>query len=404
MGKRSSGANRPPRLPSYCRHRASGQAYIKVRGKVIYLGVYGSEASQAAYSAAIAAVLAGREIPRLRQGTDGHSPTSLTIRELCDRFTAHAAKTYLKGGKPTSEVTIVSVACKRLTKMIGDHPASSFGPLTLKAFRETLVADGLARSTVNALVSRIRRAFRWAAGEELIPASVPHALATVDGLRAGRSDARETPPVLPVADEIVDRTVEALPSVVADMVRVQRLTGMRPGEVCALRPCDLDRTGDVWKYRPASHKTEHYGRERVVFLGPRAQSILLKYLARNSETCCFRPCDSEAKRRAALHAARVTPLSCGARPGSNVRRTPEIRPGDQYSVGSYRQAITRACKRAGVERWRPNQLRHTTATEVRARFGLDAAQTVLGHASAKMSEHYAEKDRSAAAEVARAIG
>jgi integrase len=80
---------------------------------------------------------------------------------------------------------------------------------------------------------------------------------------------------MPVADEITHATLEHLPDVVADMVRLQRLTGMRPAEVCIVRPCDIDQSNDVWAYRPESHKTEHHGRERAIPVGSRGQEILL---------------------------------------------------------------------------------------------------------------------------------
>ena len=99
--------------------------------------------------------------------------------------------------------------------------------------------------------------FRWAASEELIPANVCQSLSTVTGLRKDESEARETSPILPVDDEIVERTLPHLPEIVADMVRLQRLTGMRPSEVCILRPYDIDRAEYICKYCPESHKTEH---------------------------------------------------------------------------------------------------------------------------------------------------
>jgi len=37
---------------------------------------------------------------------------------------------------------------------------------------------------------------------------------------------------------------------------------------------DLDRSSEVWCCRPATHKTEHHGRERVVFIGPKGQAVL----------------------------------------------------------------------------------------------------------------------------------
>ena len=135
-----------------------------------------------------------------------------------------------------------------------------------------------------------------------------------------------------------------LPEVVADMVRFQRLTGCRPEEVCAVRPCDVDRSNDIWQYRPQSHKTEHLNRERVILIGPQAQAVLFKYLARNDQMYCFRPMDSEVKRRAAAHAARTTPLSHGNRPGTNCKSKPHRGPGGRYGVDAYRRVIARGVR------------------------------------------------------------
>jgi len=209
------------------------------------------------------------------------------------------------------------------------------------------------------------------------------------------------------------------------MVRLQRLTGMRPAETCLLRPADIDRSGDVWIYRPTSHKTQHAGKERIISLGPKAQRILICYLARDSEMFCFRPCDSEHKRRAERNAARCTPLSSGNGPGSSRILKPKREPGDQYSSASYRRAIGRACDRAfphptlsqvstaqlnrqelqdlrtwqQSHRWSPNQLRHSAATDIRRRFGLEAAQVVLGRSG--VTQVYAERYFGLAAKVTR---
>ncbi len=141
-------------------------------------------------------------------------------------------------------------------------------------------------------MGRVTRIFRWGAAESLVPTEVPKALGMVDGLRRGRTKAPETAPILPVDDDVVDATLEHLPQVVADMVRVQKLTGARPAEVCLMRPCDIDRTGEVWVYTPMKHKTEHHGKSREILIGPKAQAILLRYLARDAEAFCFRPGDS----------------------------------------------------------------------------------------------------------------
>jgi integrase len=138
---------------------------------------------------------------------------------------------------------------------------------------------------------------------------------------------------------------------------------------------------------------------------------------------CFSPRESEAKRRAERQAARKTPLSCGNVPGSNrVRHKPKRRAGVRYTTQSYASAVRRACDKAfpvpagiadnptAVEKWRadhhwfPNQLRHTVGTVIRKRFGLEAAQTVLGHSKADVTQVYAERDLRMAAEVISQIG
>jgi site-specific recombinase XerD len=55
-------------------------------------------------------------------------------------------------------------------------------------------------------------------------------------------------------------------------------------------------------------------------------------------------------------------------------------------------------------RWAPNQLRHAAATEVRREFRLEAAQVILGHSQANVTQIYAERDLALGVEVARAIG
>lgn len=54
--------------------------------------------------------------------------------------------------------------------------------------------------------------------------------------------------------------------------------------------------------------------------------------------------------------------------------------------------------------WSPNQLRHTAATEVRKRYGLEAAQIVLGHAAAVVTQVNAERDLVRGVDIMRQIG
>ena len=150
--------------------------------------------------------------------------------------------------------------------------------------------------------------------------------------RKGRSAAREPEAVKPVDEQTIQASLQHLPVVVADMVRFQQLTGCRPGELFVLRPCDVDRSSDIWTYCPGSHKTQHHDHVRRVHIGPQAQSILHPYLFRCPQDYCFSPADSERQRLRDRHARRATPMSCGNVPGSNrrhdhVRRTVPGLPG-----------------------------------------------------------------------------
>ena len=288
-------------VPKYRKHKASGQAFVELNGQRQYLGPHGSRTSRDEYDRLIGEWL---QNGRTAKSTNAESGALLVV-ELIAGYLNFAKSYYRKGGQLTSEYAAILHAVLPLKQLYGRKRVDEFGPIALQAVMARMVANGWARTTVNRQVRRIKRLFKWGVSQELIPASIYHALSTVSGLRKGRTEAHETDPVLPVADTVVDTTLVHLPEVVADMVRFQRLTGCRPEEVCAVRPCDVDRSNDIWQYRPQSHKTEHLNRERVILIGPQAQAVLFKYLARNDQMYCFRPMDSEVKRRAAAHAARV---------------------------------------------------------------------------------------------------
>ena len=192
----------------------------------------------------------------------------LTVVELLAAFKRHAKGYY---GPEAREYATYCTLAKQLAAKYGRTPAQEFGPLSLKAFRQSLVDAGLARRTVNHQTSRIRLIFAWGVENELIPGSVVVALRCVKGLRYGRSGAKETEPIKPVADRLVDATLPHLAPQVRAMVELQRATGMRSGEVCIMRTCDINTAGNVWTYTPAQHKNVHRGHDRIVYLGPKAQ-------------------------------------------------------------------------------------------------------------------------------------
>jgi integrase len=60
--------------------------------------------------------------------------------------------------------------------------------------------------------------------------------------------------------------------------------------------------------------------------------------------------------------------------------------------GPYRLSVLQACDRAKVASWTPNRLRHSATAQCRRDFGLEAAQVLLGHNRADITQTYAEPD------------
>ena len=275
-----------------------------------------------------------RWLARGRRLPDAEEQQEFTVAELCAAYWRHAKAYYRKDGRPTGTTDQIRQSIRWLRKSYAATDVTEFGPLKLQAVREMIVESGVCRGYVNQRIDNIKRIFRWGVAQELVPAGIHQALDTVENLHQGRTAAPDHPPVEPVADEIVDATLPYTPEVVGAMIRIQRLVGCRPGEVTIMRPCDIDRSGDVWVYRPRSHKTQHHGHKRTICIGPQAQDVLRPYLLRKDTAYCFSPAESEKKRRTRAHAERKTPMSCGNKPGSNRRRRPKRKPQGRYDTNS----------------------------------------------------------------------
>lgn len=266
-----------------------------------------------------------------------------------------------------------------------------------------MIDSGLARGSSNQRIGRILRLFKWAASEEFATAGIRLALKTASGLFLGQTEAKESEPVRPVDDDADEAIRPHVARQVWAMIRLQQLTGMRPGEVTRMRTGDLDRSGAVWVYTPSDYKTAHHGRGRRIYLGPRAQEILVPMLREDPGEYLFRPEEAMAEFRARQRLERRTPLPPSQRPRPR-KSAPKYAPGERYSTRTYYHAVQYGCRRAGIPPWHPNQLRHGAATAIRARYGLEAAQVTLGHAQMDTSEIYAEKDEGLARRVAAEVG
>lgn len=424
-------------VPKYRKHKASGQAVVTLSGHDRYLGKHGTKPSRELYERLIGEWLAGgRQSPT-------PAPDALSVTELVHRYWQHAKAFYRRSdGHPTATADSMKPVLRAVRELYGDVPADEFGPIALKTVRQRFVESSLTRRTVNDYIDRIKRMYPWGVSEELVEVSTLRRLETVEGLRKGKTQAHDNPPIPPVSDIVVDATLKHLSPTVAHMVQIQRLTGARPGEVCIMRPTDIEPMGDVWVYIPERHKTEHHGKRRAIVIGPRAQAILTPYLTRDLLDYCFKPAEVRADHLMRLRATRKTPLSCGNRPGKRQGKKlkkRELAIGAFYTKDSYRQAIHRACDRAFLpteapiaklpgesdaarlrrltdseredlkrwqsdHRWNPNQLRHTMGTKTREQFGIEAVAAALGHSKTDTSEIYAERNLQLAAEVAKQLG
>jgi integrase len=394
------------KTPTLRRHRRSGHAYARLGGRQVWFGLYEDPETHQRFARTLAEWMAnGRRLPPKRP------QQALRVADIVAAYLGFAERYYSgSDGSPSAEVNHIRDAVRALLKLYGTLPAHELGIRQLKTLREQMIVSGLSRRTINDRANRIVRMFGWATEEELCKPEVYGALRALRALRRGRSAAKEGKRVLPVAWENVEAVLPHVSRPLAGIIELMWLTGMRPGEACKLRPADLDRSGSVWLYRPRSHKTEHFGRERVIPIGPRGQAVVRRFLTRvpapSPDMPLFSPRDAVAEVRAERRKLRQTPLwpSHVKHLAEKRKREPRKEPGEAYTPNSLRGALRSACTAASVPLWSPNRLRHAAATRIRKEKGLEAARTVLGHASAAVTEVYAEIDTQLAAQIMAELG
>jgi integrase len=295
----------------------------------------------------------------------------------------------------------IATALEAVDRLFGELPADQFDSLNLQAVRDYLLnrtskrdpRKKLCRNYVNSLIGTVQTAWDWLAAQKLVPTSAADNLRKVRSIRAGFGGV-EAETVIPVTDQDVAATLPKLNHVVAAMVRLQRLTGMRPGEVCIMRRCDLATRTDetlrpansppvtakkigealVWFYAPSDHKNKAKGKPRLIALGPQAQSLLKPFLDREQTAYLFSPREGRQ--------------SWQGKPG---KRSPGSRAGNRYTTQSYGRSIRYACERAQVPVWAPNRLRHAAASAVADAEQFDLASDLLGHSTPSTTSVYVSR-------------
>lgn len=322
---------------------------------------------------------------------------TLTVAEALEIYGAHAKSRYAK-----REYHRRKTAIDAAVEVCGTMPADQFRARALASVRDALVARGtLCRRYINHLIASLKGAVAWLVSEEAIPADCLASVRSVRALEHGKAPDR--PKRQPVDAETVAATIQHCSPCVAAMVQVQRLTGMRPGELVIMRRCDvstlpeqrLDCAGkpvaaiqidgrSIWFYVPMRHKNAHRGKLRAIAIGPEAQCLLAPWLMAAEPTAyIFRPAESIAGTR-------------GARC---------CKPGPHYTVGSYSRAVYRAVRRAGVATWCIYSLRHAAAEVADTTMGAGASGDMLGHAASRRAlDSYLQGSMERAARVASKVG
>jgi len=357
-----------------------GTAFVRINGKRIYLGKFGSTEAKQNYARCIAEwAITNTAEP----GQPAFAVGSITVDALTIAFLEHSRKhtrSHYHGHRS---------AVKILLRLYSGITVDAFTPKCLAAVQHEATQQVVkktgkpyTRQFCNILTKYIKQMFRWGVTQELVSPVTADALKYVPALQRGRTEAPETIPRQDVPNSVVDATLPHMWPTVATMVQIQRWAVMRPNEVCRMRVCDIDmgRSDGIWLYCPPDHKGAWRGHGRIIPLGKPEQALLTPYLKQASvDEAIF------------------------------INQN-----GRQYTTKVYTGAIGRAIEIANrslpddqkIPHWTPYQLRHAGVTELAFENdgNLDVARAVAGQRSLAVAQGYNHADLKIAIEQAKRRG
>ena len=380
-------SNRPPKYS-----KLKDYAVVYQNGKIQYLGQYGSPESKTAY----ARLVAESRNPVIRPSKDEQS---LSVAELAAAFLEHTRTTLETANYTHHRIVIADF----LLKLYGtDTSADDFRPSCLKLVRQDMVeSKRLCRSMVNDYTRRITRMFTWGVEEEYVNPNTALALKAVKALPSGYPGTFENEPREPVPDEVIRRTLPFMPSTLAALVKLQRLTGCRPSEIFKMRVGEIDTTTDpdLWMYRLPQHKTEKKTkRKKVIPLGKPEQEILAPFLIdKEPEAAVFSPRQAVEERNAEKRANRKSKMT----PSQAARVSKPRQIAEFYNKDTYRQAVEYAINKGNkvlpeeeqIPYWTPYQIRHTAATAMELEENFEASMILLDHEKPTTTARYTTQAR-----------
>ena len=387
--------------PKLCRDRSRAISWHN--GERVYHGKWGTPEAEKSYKRFIARLLEDSALP-LRDSKTGDVLVSELVAGFIDHVETRLDKT---------EFLHFKRAVGSLVEIYGEYTVGEFSPKKLKVCRNQMVkADTMCRSQINKHIVRIIRIFAWGVEEEYVQPNVVAALREVKNLQRGEQGTYDNQPRQAVSDDAVKRTLPFMSPTVAAMVKLQRITGMRPSEVYRMTVGSIDKTRKpgLWHYTPEHHKTERFIGEKPIPLSKHAQELIAPYLdGKPPEQAVFSPRTSMQEwyaERRANRQSKITPSQLernrqrAKKPADNV--------GEFYDKNSYRKAIEHAIRKGNqtlpdeekIPHWTPYQLRHAAGTEAEKTGGLDKAQALLGHRTANVTKRYAHGQLAIAEEIA----
>jgi integrase len=376
------------RLPKNCRDR--NQAFSWHNGKRIYHGVWGTPEAEKSYKRFIAALVEGSDLP-----TQMEKNSDVLVSELAANFLDG-----IETRMDKDAVVMFNQAVGYLAELYGELAVNDFSPKKLKAVRSLMIKAGtLCRNQINRYTGYIKRIFAWGVEEEVVESSVSLAIKAVKNLRKDEEGTFDHPEKEDVPCWVVAATLPFLAPVVAAMVQIQWMLGMRPSEVFNMRVGDIDqsRGNGLWYYAPGSYKTGAYVGKMVFPLGKSVQRLLVPYLDGKKPTdSIFSPRQAMKERAAEARSNRKTKLTPSQRERDAKRALSRATTvGEFYDRSSYRRAVKYAIQKGNrhgvkIPHWTPYLLRNSAATEIELEHGLDKAQAQLGHKTANMTKRYSK--------------
>ena len=93
-------------IPQYNLHKGTGQARVRLDGKDVYLGTYGTDESREAYAREIAEWMARKKEPAPKK-----CGSHVVVGQLTLLFLDYAKRHYCRNGTPTKHIYSVKSAC-----------------------------------------------------------------------------------------------------------------------------------------------------------------------------------------------------------------------------------------------------------------------------------------------------